>query len=215
MKDIIIGIATYGNDRIEALENTIHSLNNNTIKPTLIHVYDNEKEDINRYDNGKFYLLPKEDCYFFTCDDDLIYPNTYISDMINAIERTKTIVTHHGRILNGLDRRYYWDHQSFRCLNEVNTERTLDVCGTGVTAFDTSYFNPSNLADSTDYKMADLVFSLEAAKQKKQITLLTHPHDYFIHANIDQFKTIAGTIGRSKTPRQNEIANQIIKLNRP
>jgi len=101
-------------------------------------------------DNGKFYRLEKDFSkdpeYFFTCDDDLIYPPDYVSKTIEAIEKYGCIITHHGRQLQGTFLDYYTMHKTFRCLNDVHSAEIVDVCGTGVTAFRTDYFHPKGLA---------------------------------------------------------------------
>lgn len=213
-KPVVIGIATFGTDRREALAKVIEVL---TPQCDLIVVYDNVVEpDIT--DLGKFapLLFPNGGpFYFFSCDDDLIYPDTYVEDMIAKIKEHGTIVTHHGRVLNGLDRSYYWGHTSFRCLADVYQDQIIDVAGTGVTAFDTEYFHPTELTSAKDMKMSDLVFSLEAAKQGKKITVLAHKAGYIKHHDIDLTKTIAATESRgvNKGLRQQWYANEIIKLN--
>ena len=207
---VVIGIATFGTDREESLKHVIWSLKDQCDK---IIVYNNDiNPDI--ADNGKFFGLTNlnEPVFYISCDDDLIVTDTYVQDIVEAIERLNTIVSFHGRQLQGLDRNYYYGHKSFRCLGEVNEEVILDVCGTGVTGWSTEYFNPLNLIYSKDLKMSDLIFSLEAAKQGKTITLLKHKVGYIKQDDIDLTKTIAGTECRKPNKRQMEIANEIYKI---
>ena len=65
-------------------------------------------------DNGKFYALDiiTEPEYYFTLDDDLIYPPNYVQSTIKAIQRYGCIVTHHGRVLNGEGLDYYYAQRS-------------------------------------------------------------------------------------------------------
>jgi hypothetical protein len=132
--------------------------------------------------------------------------------MIEAIERTGTIVTHHGRELLGLDRNYYREHKGFRCFDKNDKEQIIDVAGTGVTAFRTDYFNPTEIYKATDKRMSDLVFSLEAAKQGKQITILKHSKNWLKDLRVPQGLSI-NFIERRNT-RQNELANEIYNVNR-
>jgi GT2 family glycosyltransferase len=214
---IIIGIATTGSkERFETLALTVDSLNNNTIKPDHIHVYDNSKESVDYSDLAKFYFLKQYDepIYYFSCDDDILYPKTYIEDMINAIEKHKTIVTHHGRILNKLDVNYYnGGHKPFACLHQNLHERLIDVAGTGVTAFRTDYFNPVDLyKQSYKFKrMSDIVFSYQAAKQNKFITILPHSKGYFKDLSKGQTDSCYLT-ERRNTINQTFLCNLIIKL---
>ena len=136
-------MATYnGQGRAKALSQSVASLMGQGAK---LHLYDNSIELINTADNGKFFGLSQinEPCYYFCCDDDLIYPPSYIPDMIAKIEEHKAIVTHHGRILTREGIPYYKGHKTFRCLNDVSKDEQIDVPVTGCTAFDTEYFNPT------------------------------------------------------------------------
>lgn len=203
---VIVGMATF-KGREKACDGALDSLSKQV---DTIYLYDNEKnEDLT--DNGKFYGLElmDEPCIYLSCDDDLIYPPNYAEVMVEAIEKHKCIVSHHGRILTGLDVDYYSGHKSFRCLDEVRAWQLLDVCGTGVTGFSTEYFNPK-LWNAEDKKMSDLVFSLEAKKQDKRITLLPHSKGWIKHLPIDHSKSIAVTERNNK--RQIEIANEIYTL---
>jgi hypothetical protein len=176
-------------------------------------VYDNEKRDINLTDNGKFYFLQEYDepIIYFSCDDDIIYPPTYVRDMIEAIEKHKCIVTHHGRMLRGVGRRYYFEHKTFQCLKENRAERVIHVAGTGVTAFDTSYFNPVDIWESDDKRMSDLVFSVEARRQGKKIVVLPHGKYYFEYQHIPLNETIHG-VDSMNDSRQSELADLILTL---
>lgn len=207
---VIIGIATY-KGREPFLKKTIKSLIGQADQ---IRIYDNEKRDQNLTDNGKFFFLQEytEPIYYLSCDDDIIYPPTYVKDMIKAIDKNQCIVTHHGRILTGgKGANYYRSHKAFRCLGEVSRNVELDVAGTGVTGFRTDYFNPTEIWSSEDMKMSDLVFSLEAKKQGKKIMLLTHPVGYLKDGGVPVQNTIFGQ--HSKVcPRQNELADLILSL---
>ena len=166
----------------------------------------------NLTDNGKFFFLDHitEPEIYLTCDDDLVYPPDYVNRMIKAIDVYRCIVSFHGRQLLGTGLEYYKAHKSFHCLHEVKYDEQVDVVGTGVTGFDTRYFHPKGLAFSPDQKMSDLVFSLEAAKQGKQMGVIRHEAGWIKH--IDNRETIHATESTKGTPRQNQIANEIFKL---
>jgi len=141
----------------------------------------------------------------------LIYPKNYIPEMIEKIEQYKSIVCHHGRILTREGVPYYKGHKSFRCLNDISKDEVIDVPGTGCTAFDTEYFNPTELWKSPDLRMSDLVFGLEAKKQGKQIMVLKHQTGYIRHStDIDLKDTIWAK--EQGNARLTELADAIIKL---
>lgn len=161
-------------------------------------------------DNGKFKVLDyiNEPSYVFLCDDDILYPHSYVKDTIEAIEKYNCIVTYHGRKLLGTGRDYYRGHEGYACLRDVKEDKEIDVCGTGVTAFRTDYFFPKGLHESKDKMMSDLVFSLEAAKQGKKIMLLKHEQGY-IKDLRPPIETSIHYNEHRKPTRQGEIADEI------
>ena len=216
---VVVGMATT-NKRKAFAEKAVNSLINHVDE---IYLVNNDEEHDDLTDNAKFLglSLEYEPCYYFTCDDDIIYPPTYVRDMIAKIEEYKCIVTHHGRMLKGLDLDYYFEHPAHICTEEELEDRIIDVAGTGVTAFSTEYFNPIDLVFSKDKKMSDLIFSLEAAKQGKKIMAVAHDENYIKDLEVPKMLTIGWTQSVliahnkrlfNKDSRQMEIANEIYKL---
>ncbi len=167
-------------------------------------------------DNGKFepldnFAYDTLEEYYFSCDDDIIYPQDYVEKTVANIQRYGIIVTYHGRKLQGLDRNYYRGHKSFRCLGEVTEDVVIDVAGTGVTAFDTRYFHPEGITQDKRQKMSDLLFSLEASKQKKVIGCCSHEAGWI--KTIIHDENIYDTESRSQSGIQEQISNEIFKLN--
>lgn len=166
----------------------------------------------NLTDNGKFHALDTltEPEYYFTCDDDLVYPPDYVSKTIEAIQKFGCIVTYHGRILEYVGVNYYEHHQCFHCMNTVPQNIIVDVAGTGVTAFDTRYFHPKGLSIDDRQRMSDLIFSLEVAKQNKRIGIISHHAGWLKHTKNKE--TIHQTESMKGTPIQNSIADEIFKI---
>ena len=210
---VIVGMATTA-ERYEYSQLAIASLLENNIKPDSIHLYNNGEVVQDLTDNGKFHglRLTKEPVYYFSCDDDILYPKNYIASMIADIENHKCIVSHHGRRLVNLDADYYSSHYRFGCLSQNPNRCLLDVAGTGVTAFRTDYFNPIDICYSEHKKMADCVFSLEAAKQGKRIMLTPHEKGWLRDLKVPKELTIYET-EKNNTEQQTKICNEIIKLN--
>jgi hypothetical protein len=207
---ITANIATYP-PRKESLKRMLQSIEGQF---DIVRIHYNEPHRFpDLADNGKFYALDKitEPEIYFCLDDDLIYPPDYVAYTLAAIKKYGCIVSHHGRRLLGEGHHYYKGHTVFTCLGHVQTDEEVDVPGSGCMAFDTRYFHPKGLADSPDLRMADLVFGLEAAKQKKQIGVLAHATGWIKH--IDNRETIYETESRNGIKRQNEIADEIYRLN--
>jgi len=131
---------------------------------------DNDLTDI-----GKFFALkPDMECIYFTGDDDIIYPKNYAKQMKWGVDIYGGIVTLHGRKLRPNANDYYISHETFRVFRDESETKELDVAGTGCTAFNTKYFNPYWIIHTTQRRMSDLTFSLEAAKHDKVIIGLPH-----------------------------------------
>lgn len=207
---IIIGMATM-KGREENVKKAVESLLANSIVPNDIIVYNNAVQP-DLTDNGKFFGLSviDEPCYYFSCDDDLIYPPDYIRKTIEHIEVQRCIVSYHGRKLvpERVGKSYYKGHRAYACLHTYPETVEIDVCGTGVTAFSTEYFHPFNLHLATDQKMSDLVFSLEATKQGKKIMHIGHKAGWIQQQPIPIERTIYGTEHKNET-RQIELACEI------
>lgn len=206
---IVVGMATCkGRERHvkKACESLKHQVD-------VIHVYDNEKESVNLTDNGKFYFLQNytEPIYYFTCDDDIFYPPTYIQDTIKLIDEYESIITYHGRILLGAGLNYYKGHMTFRCLGKVNKHVLIHVPGTGVTGFRTDFFNPTEIWSDSRQKMTDLLCGIEAVKQGVQIVCAKHEVGYFRDLNAP----ISTSIYHEQVKNcgvQNSIADEIYTL---
>ena len=179
-----------------------------------VNVYDNEKEKVDLTDNGKFFFLKKykEPVYYFTLDDDIIYPSTYSKDMVREIEKTQSIVTIHGRQLGATCNSYYRNplNVCFHCNSEQPKRVVLDVAGTGVAAFRTDYFNPKNIYKSKDKRMSDLVFSYQAAIEGKKIVLMPHKEKYIKIQDVPIENTIFGQERNNNDYKQAEYQNKII-----
>lgn len=211
---VIVGMATMpGREKYCRL--AIQSLMNNTVQPYDILLYDNGVEQIDLTDNGKFFGLSlyNEAVYYFSTDDDLFYPKDYIQRSIEAIDKYNCIITYHGRYLKGLGLDYYKDHRSFRCLGNEPREIQIDVAGTGCSAFRTDTFNPVGIHAAQDKRMSDLVFSLEAAKQKVKIMHIAHKNNWIKYLDVPIDQTIYGQYHKECT-RQGQLADEIYRLNR-
>lgn len=126
-------------------------------------------------DNGKFFWSQNENEYYFTLDDDIIYPPDYVRKTLPLIK--DRIVTYHGRNLYGLNQPYYNNHRVYSFYKSLSKDVKLDVGGTGVMAFSTNKFKPG-LWKSPNMKMTDLIISLEATIYDLEIVCLSREADW-------------------------------------
>lgn len=163
-------------------------------------------------DIGKFYFVEegaKE--YYFTLDDDILYPPNYAKDTVAAIQKNECIVTYHGRNLIPTATDYYRTNPAFRCLAGEPKNKFLMVPGTGVTAFDTRYFNATNIKNSPVRKASDLVAAIEIAKQGLNILGLKHGLHYFRYLEPPIETTIHQVKHRDQADLI-EMANEVKRL---
>jgi glycosyltransferase involved in cell wall biosynthesis len=203
------------NSRKNSLTKVLNCLNKQTIKPDKIYVWNNNEAEFNYTDNAKFEPIRHldDDTIVFTMDDDIYYPPTYIEDTIKQLKlyNYNAIITYHGRKLLGLNRNYYRGHTAYACLHDVDYQGQIDVAGTGVTCFYTGYFKPIDIYKSEYKRMSDCVFSLEAAKQGKQIIVLKHKRGYLKDICDDVINSCHRL--ESKDPiNQNKIADEIYTI---
>lgn len=205
---VIAGMATTAERRqfMDVAANSIHD------QVDALYIYDNSQL-IDLTDLGKFIGLRhwNEPVYYFSLDDDIIYPEDYVDKMLYWLERLDGVVTHHGRILKGKGMPYYTGHHTHSCLYPVYGVKQIDVAGTGVSAFRTDRFNPVGILESGDMRMSDLVFSLEAAKEEVPIYVVPHQTGYFKDQKVPVHLTCFGM--EHKNPkRQGELADKIYGL---
>jgi len=118
-----------------------------------IFITDNEKGDA-----YKFINLENSDGYYFTIDDDIIYPSDYSKYMIEKVEEynRKSIITLHGRSFNNFPIKSYYGSASrkIHCLYDLHEDESVQFGGTGVMCVHTDllnigidYFRFPNMAD--------------------------------------------------------------------
>ena len=122
-------------------------------KKIRIFITDNEKGDA-----YKFINLEKSNGYYFTIDDDIIYPNDYSKYLIEKVEEynRESIISLHGRSFNTFPISSYYKSPGKRihCLHESLNDEVVQFGGTGVMCFHTdllkvnlNYFELPNMAD--------------------------------------------------------------------
>jgi glycosyltransferase involved in cell wall biosynthesis len=198
---VVCGVATLP-ERQQALKDTVESMLPQVDK---LIVYQNgykERFDFLNYDKievvssldtkidmgdaGKFYGLNSyKNCYYFSIDDDLIYPSDYVSTLLKTLKKydLRIIATCHGRVLKQNPESYYKASKLVhRCLGNVESEEFVHFGGTGVMAFHTSivkinfnYFKTAN--------MADIWMGLYARENNIPIMVIPHKAGWILHSD--------------------------------
>ena len=131
---------------------------------------------------GKFYWALEKNQYYFSIDDDLIYPKDYVSEHIELIQKynNQVAVTLHGKILNRTPLNNFFKDgikKNYRCLKKVKRNTYVHILGGGVSAFDTNYIK----IDRTKFKylyMDDIEVSIQLQQQKIPIIVRKHDSNY-------------------------------------
>lgn len=194
---INIGIASLP-ERQESLRKVLDSLTNQADNIYVVLNYGGQEapEWINDYKNvywtvsgnefganAKLTMADKVKGYFFTIDDDLLYPINYISHTKERIDYYHRIVTYHGKRYDG-DRPILSYRRSFttniRCLSLLKQDTEVHVGGTGCMGWHSDFYVPDyNVI--TQKNMADIFLAQDAHKKRVRIMALAHGKDFFTY----------------------------------
>ena len=155
------------------------------------------KEKTNMGDAGKFYWLnkiPDDDFYYFTIDDDMLYPPDYVWKMIEKIERykRKVIVGCSGYIMKSVVNQFYADRYQQWHFKEPNAEdRPVHILGTGLTAWHSSTIR-YKYEDCNKANMGDIWLAKTAQKMRVPMVLIERPANWVVAQPSPLAKTIYG-----------------------
>lgn len=121
-------------------------------------------------DAGKFFKIdPQNPEYYFTCDDDILYPVDYVDSMLSEllIRRDQAVVGVHGVLIKQPLTRYYDDSSRyvFRHVNGLTYANSVHVLGTGTTAFRSDILG-MRFRDLQAPNMADIWLAARAHHQR-------------------------------------------------
>jgi hypothetical protein len=125
------------------------------------HLTTNEKGDAN-----KFLKVDEVDGYYFSMDDDIVYPKNYVQRYIKAIDSNRCLITIHGSDIPKRMIKSYYKGKKMRshCLNNLNKAVFVDVAGSGVSGFHTSFLK-LRYDDFRHPNMADIWLSKQCHEQ--------------------------------------------------
>lgn len=170
----------------------------------------NEIDDLG--DIGKFYKINKLKGYYFTMDDDIVYPADYVIKMIDKIEqhKRKYVVSLHGRIFDKLPvHSYYKGHTSaFQCLSLVKKDAFAHVVGTGVLAFHTDTIK-IKLSDFKASNMADIWFSKKCHDNNVKCLIMAHENRWIREITIHDTNYSIYTFCNKNDKYQTQVVNEI------
>jgi hypothetical protein len=217
---IVVNIATYP-PRLRSLLDTIERLSNQVDRINVVlNEYQNPPDDLKKFDNvqplipdhdtkdtGKFFPDVSEAAWVFLCDDDIVYPDSYVRDSLRemaAISQPNFIGGYHGSIYRGPRlkkwsvsglRRYFKERR--RPVGElrdvIKIERAcaspivVDQLGTGVMVLKPDQMPPYDYVKTAqkfvDVRMARWCF-------ERRILQICLPHEEGYMWGVDHEETI-------------------------
>lgn len=138
---------------------------------------------VNLGDIGKFH---EWDGDFISCDDDLIYPKTYVKDFKEFEKQyPQTILTHHGNTLKAPLDNYFRakdvDQGAVRCLQSNTVIKNVNIPGTGVSFYPASLYACvyDFIDQANEWNCQDMVVGAWLKKEGKKALALPHESNYF------------------------------------
>jgi hypothetical protein len=130
--------------------------------------------------NAKFTMAEHCTGYYFSCDDDLIYPDGYVAYLKAGVDKYDALVSLHGKkYLRPVTDFRNWAG-NYRCLNTVSEDVQVDVVGSGVCAFHTDRLK-IRMDAFKKKNMSDLYLSKQAKEQEVSMVVLKHTKDYLTY----------------------------------
>jgi hypothetical protein len=222
MKNVVIGVASIP-QRQNCLEQVVSSvigqcdkiniyLNSYTSRPKFLNhpkIVCYQKEDLG--DIGKFYNIENENGYYFTIDDDIIYPSDYVQKMVKLIDnlQRKAIVGVHGCVINTKAmNNYYKDRNLTHYRAALQQNRKVHIIGTGTAAFHTSTIR-IKLSDFPKPNMADIWFALLA--QQQNVPMILIPRQQLWLKDVPQALQMTSIYSQSKGKGHGAYQTKIIR----
>lgn len=226
-KPVICGVATLL-ERRDALRETVESIlpqvdklivyqnGYNEIFDFLIspkiEVISSLDTGIDMGDAGKFYKVGEyPDAFYFSIDDDLIYPRDYVDHLLDVLiqHNKKVIVCAHGRVMQRSAKSYYKDKlKVFHFQESVELTSPCHFGGTGVMAFCTSLVKVT-FQDFKFPNMADVWMGLHARANGIPILVACHHAGWIRHS--DKFDVDTTIFRKNSTSPATDHSNNLIE----
>jgi hypothetical protein len=148
----------------------------------------------NMGDAGKFYWADKVEGYYFTVDDDILYPPDYVEKLKEALDKRgrKCAVGVHGEMYPNEIKHWTRDRiKTYHFYYECEKDVPVHVLGTGCMAYHTDKLK----VNPNDFKipnMADVWFTLICNRNCFYRVVITHPRGWLNILHVPEEETIWG-----------------------
>ncbi len=149
-------------------------------------------------DNGKFlalerYLKANSEAYYFTIDDDIIYPPDYTNHLIKKIEQFNraACVGVHGVILKDHPKGYFSERRIvYSFTKALEKDKIVNILGTGTIAFHTSAVSKFNINNYQHTGMVDILFGLYCKQENIIQIAVARPEQWLTDLNPTPEQTL-------------------------
>ena len=119
--------------------------------------------------------------YYFTIDDDLLYPDDYISVMVEGIERheRRAVITAHGANIVRPVKDYFECRHTYIFSDRLERDIFVDMAGVGCSAWHSSTISPT----PNDFPIPfcrDLWFAIKAKRDDVPLVCLRRPTSWIL-----------------------------------
>jgi len=134
-------------------------------------------------DNGKFlpFAAQQADCYYFTADDDIVYPPDYVACLVRRIEHygRQAVVGVHGVLLPENAQRYFTGYRKVLVFRRgLERDALVNNLGTGTVAFHSALLKGLDLDFFREAGMADLYLSLFCKQRSVPMVAVARPDEW-------------------------------------
>ncbi|WP_278386788.1 glycosyltransferase [Stutzerimonas kunmingensis] len=134
-------------------------------------------------DNGKFlaFATQAEACYYFTADDDILYPPDYVASMVRRIEHygRQAVVGVHGVLVPEEAQGYFSGFRKVLMFTrELERDALVSNLGTGTVAFHSSLLRGLDIAHFREAGMADIYLSLFCKQRNIPMVAIARPEGW-------------------------------------
>lgn len=134
-------------------------------------------------DNGKFLAFAAQtgDCYYFTADDDILYPPDYVASMIRRIEHygREAVIGVHGVLLPEEAEGYFSVYRKVLMFKrELEHDALVNNLGSGTVAFHSTLLRGLELEHFQESGMADLYLSVFCKQRNIPMIAIARPDDW-------------------------------------
>jgi FkbM family methyltransferase len=143
-------------------------------------------------DAGKFWWSDKVSGYYFSCDDDIIYPDNYIQFMLeklNGFDDQAVVGLHGVYLVQKNFESYYKSRVVFHNQNDLSYDIYVHILGSGALCFSTKVFQITP-KEFKHKNMADIWVGCFGQKTKIPFICIEHKGDYLTLIDPENEDTI-------------------------